>query len=345
MIHLSNNIEIFSDQKNSKIHILQRGTGIEKVIECDKKAFSFLEYLKSKDGYLDKKDEKKYSNYTNFLLSEGVLTREKLLDMNHPYRTQLQSFEEWGLDPFISQDKLKKSKVAIIGCGGTGGWLAMELAGMGTGNLLLVDPDKVETSNLTRQPFKSSQVGELKTHALRSNIAENYPEIKVNTSNDFVRESTDLSILLSSYEYICIAADYPSISEMAQIVGKWCLDNNKIHFVCGGYSGHNSALGLTIIPKVTRCWECYLKWYKRQISVKTKEAPFLKGPKRTSGIFPIVLMAASMNAIDVLRVIVGLPPVLINSRLDLNPMKLQFKKTSFESDKNCIYCKDISCQQ
>ncbi len=44
-----------------------------------------------------------------------------------------------------------KSKVAIVGCGGLGGYVIEELARLGVGNLTVIDPDVFEEHNLNRQ--------------------------------------------------------------------------------------------------------------------------------------------------------------------------------------------------
>jgi len=45
---------------------------------------------------------------------------------------------------------LKHLRIGIVGCSGTGGWVIEQLARLGVGNLLLVDPDIVEFKNLNR---------------------------------------------------------------------------------------------------------------------------------------------------------------------------------------------------
>ena len=50
-------------------------------------------------------------------------------------------------------EKLKKGKVAIAGLGGLGSNIAVSLARIGVGNLLLVDFDVVEPSNLNRHHY------------------------------------------------------------------------------------------------------------------------------------------------------------------------------------------------
>jgi molybdopterin/thiamine biosynthesis adenylyltransferase len=49
-----------------------------------------------------------------------------------------------------AQEILAKSTVVIVGLGGLGSFAAMECAYVGVGNLILIDPDKVDDSNLNR---------------------------------------------------------------------------------------------------------------------------------------------------------------------------------------------------
>ena len=53
------------------------------------------------------------------------------------------------------QLKLFRSRVVILGAGGLGGYLVEELARLGTGTLVVVDPDTFEEHNLNRQILAS----------------------------------------------------------------------------------------------------------------------------------------------------------------------------------------------
>lgn len=68
--------------------------------------------------------------------------------------------------------------VAIIGCGGVGSWLAMNLALVGTEKVVLVDHDKIEEHNLNRTLFKTCQIGTHKVSALTGLIIERRPSCK-----------------------------------------------------------------------------------------------------------------------------------------------------------------------
>jgi len=60
------------------------------------------------------------------------------------YDRQVRAFGKAG------QTRLRAARVAVVGLGGTGAFVAHELAYLGVGQLLLVDHDTVDTSNLNR---------------------------------------------------------------------------------------------------------------------------------------------------------------------------------------------------
>ena len=78
---------------------------------------------------------------------------------------------------------MKNSSVGIAGLGGLGSNAAVALARAGIGRLVLVDFDKVEESNLTRQYYFLDQIGKFKTVALEENIKKINPEVILEMHN------------------------------------------------------------------------------------------------------------------------------------------------------------------
>ena len=62
---------------------------------------------------------------------------------------------------------VQKARVGIMGLGGLGTVVAGAMARIGVGKLTLADFDVVEPSNLNRQQYSISQIGEKKTEALK----------------------------------------------------------------------------------------------------------------------------------------------------------------------------------
>lgn len=62
--------------------------------------------------------------------------------------------------------------IHILGAGGIGSWVALNLAMMGCPDITIYDNDKVEEHNVASQFYKEKQLGEEKTEALQENIKE-----------------------------------------------------------------------------------------------------------------------------------------------------------------------------
>lgn len=104
------------------------------------------------------------------------------------------------------QQRLEAATVAICGLGGLGSCVALALARAGVGRLLLLDFDRVELSNLHRQQYKASQIGQYKTEALRQNLLEIAPFVQAVPRT--VRLGPDnLAELLAEAQVICEALD------------------------------------------------------------------------------------------------------------------------------------------
>src|SRR3989344_6780633 len=77
-----------------------------------------------------------------------------------------------------NQEKLSKSTVAIVGLGGIGSPAAEMLARSGV-NLILIDRDIVEKSNLQRQNYNEDNVGKPRAHILAEKLKEINNDISI----------------------------------------------------------------------------------------------------------------------------------------------------------------------
>ncbi|MBA4221611.1 MAG: thiamine biosynthesis protein ThiF [Methylobacterium sp.] len=78
------------------------------------------------------------------------------------------------------QARLTHTRILVVGAGGLGCPVSSYLVGAGIGRLLLVDPDRVEESNLHRQPlYRMGDVGRLKVEAAREALAAYNPGVEV----------------------------------------------------------------------------------------------------------------------------------------------------------------------
>ena len=104
--------------------------------------------------------------------------------------------------------RLQTAKVAVVGLGGLGSNVAMWLARLGVGQLLLYDFDKVELSNLNRQYYFLEDVGQYKATALLRHLQAVNPY--GNYQSRVVRLTEDnLAELVSEAHIVCEALDSP----------------------------------------------------------------------------------------------------------------------------------------
>lgn len=105
-------------------------------------------------------------------------------------------------------DKLQKSRVAVFGVGGVGGYTVEALARSGVGTLDLIDNDKVCLSNINRQIIATrSTVGKYKVDVAKERIIDINPDAKVNIYKTFYLPETKDQFHFEDYDYVVDAID------------------------------------------------------------------------------------------------------------------------------------------
>jgi sulfur carrier protein ThiS adenylyltransferase len=151
-------------------------------------------------------------------------------------------------------EKVTAGKVAIAGLGGLGSNIAVMLARIGVGQLLLVDFDMVEPSNLNRQSYYISHLGMPKTVALKKQIEEINPFIKIETRNVRVTED-NIPELFNGYDIICEAFDKPEAKSM--LVNEVLNELPHIKIVsASGMAGYDTSNSIKTIKPMKRLYVC-----------------------------------------------------------------------------------------
>ena len=125
------------------------------------------------------------------------------------------------------QVKLSQMKVAVLGCGGLGGYVIEMLARLGVGKLILVDFDTFDESNLNRQLISteknlgSSKVEEAikRIKLINSNVVADGINLKIDDENiekliadaDLVVDALDSISLRITVEKACSKLDIPMV--------------------------------------------------------------------------------------------------------------------------------------
>lgn len=105
-------------------------------------------------------------------------------------------------------EKLKKSRVAVFGLGGVGGYAVEALARAGVGELYLVDHDTVSLSNLNRQLYATHQtIGQYKADVAAKRVGEINPQCKVHVYKTFYLPGESDQFDFGQYDYVVDAID------------------------------------------------------------------------------------------------------------------------------------------
>jgi tRNA A37 threonylcarbamoyladenosine dehydratase len=157
------------------------------------------------------------------------------------------------LKMLIGDEKIKKlanSIVMVVGCGAVGSFAIEALARCGVGNIILVDFDTVEKSNINRQIFAlNSTLEQAKTLVAQERIADINPNIKVTTLNIFWDGNTNLN---THPDFVIDAID--SLQSKIALY-HWCRANN-VPFISSMGAARKTDPTKIRIDKISKTFAC-----------------------------------------------------------------------------------------
>jgi molybdopterin/thiamine biosynthesis adenylyltransferase len=206
------------------------------------------------------------------------------------------------------QLNLHRSSVAVIGCGGLGGYVIEELARLGVGRLVIVDPDKFEEHNLNRQILSSpADLGLPKVEAAVRRVACINPAVTVLPQQLTFSAGNGTELLKSSTLAVDALDNIDSRLELAE-----CCSAMKIPMVHGAIAG----------------------WYGHVTTVLPDDTTFLQhcsGHRNKTGIerdlgnpafSPAVV--ASMQVAEVCKLLLGQGDLLHDRTLMIDLLSMEF---------------------
>ena len=128
---------------------------------------------------------------------------------------------------------LRSKTVAVIGCGGLGGYLIEFLSRIGIGAIRCVDGDVFEESNLNRQLLSTvSLLGSSKAQAAAARVRDINPDVQAQTCPVFL-DASNAQELITGCDAVLDALDNISARK---ILAKAC-EEAKIPYIFGAISG------------------------------------------------------------------------------------------------------------
>lgn len=204
--------------------------------------------------------------------------------------------------------RLRKFRVAVIGCGGLGGYLIEMLARLGIGHLTVVDGDVFEPSNLNRQLLSEpGNMGRSKALAAEDRVKQINPDVDVISIHQLLTEANAQDILRGN-DLVCDALDNISSRKILQHAAAQL----QIPMVYAAIAGWHAQVA-TIMPG-DRLLE---KLYPADVN-KGAETQ-LGNPSFTPA------LAASLQVAEALKVLLGRNGTLKNKLLVINSLDHKYE--------------------
>lgn len=129
-------------------------------------------------------------------------------------------------------DKLKKSRVAVFGIGGVGGYVCEGLVRSGVGVFDLIDDDRVCLTNLNRQIIATRKtVGQYKADVMRDRMLDINPNVTIHTYKCFLLPDNSDTFPWDEYDYVVDAVD--TVTAKIEIIMK-CKEHKVPVISCMG---------------------------------------------------------------------------------------------------------------
>lgn len=257
------------------------------------------------------------------------------------YDRQLRYFSDISSGPTASecQRRLESARIAVLGVGGLGGWSALNLACVGVGEMLLLDFDRVETSNLNRQVlYTEADVGRHKAVAAGERLKAFNSSMRVEVRVERLESEAMILETIKGYDMVIDACDWPA-HDIERWINSACFAAG-IPFIAMSHFPPIARVGPLYVPGVTGCFACQETGYRRTyplFDVAVEQQRGKASPAATLG--PACGLIGGQVGLDVMHQLTGLaqPSTLgVGHIYDLRTMELEREPVVPEPD--CPVC-------
>jgi len=225
------------------------------------------------------------------------------------------------------QERLKESSVLIVGIGGLGSASACYLAAAGVGSLGIIDGDKIDLSNLQRQIlYSSSEVDSLKIPIAFQKLHLLNPNIEITPFREkFTKENAER--ITKEFSYVVDGSDN---FETRYLINDICVRTGKIYIYGAVYQffGQISVFDAVKGP----CFQCLFPQFP--------PAEVIQANTGVGVVSPIPGVIGTLQALEVIKMIVGAGNALIGRLLLINSLNMNFKEIIIKKNSRCPICSE-----
>ena len=252
---------------------------------------------------------------------------------------------------------LAGQRVAIIGLGSGGGFVALSLAMSGVGHFILVDDDTLEPANVVRHVADARDVGRPKAEAVADLIRRRNPQAEIETRVGRLEHNLDV---LDRVDLVISAVDGEGPK---YVLNQACLERRLPAVYAGVYERGEGGDVVVIHPYEGPCYACWAAELREGLNRSRGEVEELDygmiGPDGTldaePGLWLHVARVAGAQAdlalnellrgTDVQRTMPGNTVILANTELEIihGQISLPYSAVwaTVERDPHCLVCGDL----
>jgi bacteriocin biosynthesis cyclodehydratase domain-containing protein len=257
------------------------------------------------------------------------------------FARQLGYLDELG-DPNEVQRRLRRARIAVLGCGGLGTWALGALACVGIGSFVLIDDDAVEPSNLNRQIlYRHADVGAAKVTRAAAWLEAFDPAIDVIERRQRITGPGPLADAVAGCDALLAAADWPPY-ELTRWVNAVCV-RRRMPFLTAGQQPPLLKIGPTYVPGRGACFACHETQVRRSFPLYDQLAEHRRShPPDAVTLGPASGVVGSLLGLEIMHLVATDEPVATQDRALLLDMRsLEARWEGVERDPACPVCRSL----
>lgn len=277
-------------------------------------------------------NEKISQKALDYVIKNKILIKNHIDQLDRYSRNDIY-LEYQGIDSKKLHDKLSSMNILIAGCGGIGNIMSYTMASLGAQNILLLDDDIVEESNLNRQfLFQEDDIGKKKVNVLADRLKKINSTLKIKKIESNLEQ---INLKNENVSLIILSADSDnSLSIITEFA-----TSNRVPLISVGYLADISCIGPFYLPGRSSCPMCHNIYADthneadpRLLNIKAH----YKAPSAPMNNF----LAAMMATNDIVNFISGNLDNIksLNKRYGINSFTFEHDNIECPVSSSCRYC-------
>lgn len=225
---------------------------------------------------------------------------------------------------FDGQEKLKESRVLIVGAGGLGCSASQYLASAGVGKIILVDFDTISLSNLQRQIlYTDADIGKPKAEVAKVRLQAINPNIEVQA----VVKKCDDAEFAELIRQVDVVVDCTDNVDVRNQLNLQCFEQKR-PLISGSAIRFEGQISVFTYAENEACYQCLSQLFGSD-TLSCVEAGVIS---------PIVGVIGSLQALETIKVLLDIGKTLAGKLLIIDGLHFSVREMNLPKMQSCKVC-------